>query len=199
MSDRIEIGAAVPRRRSRVLRAVGRAVLRAFGWRLDVCVPDEPKLVVIAAPHTSNWDFVFGLGAILAVEVDLHWFGKHTIFNGPWGGIFRALGGIAIDRGAPGGVVRQTAQAFTDNAQLIIGLAPEGTRARGTQWKHGFYHLAHSAGVPVLAAYIDHQRKIVGTGPVFRTTGDWDRDIAPVAAFYKASMAKVPAHFTPLV
>ena len=197
MNDVIEIGASVPRRRRPVLRVVGRAVLRAGGWRLNVRVPNEPKMVVLAAPHTSNWDFVFGLAAILALELDLHWFGKHTIFKGPWGGMFRALGGIAIDRSAAGGVVRQTAQAFADSRQLIIGLAPEGTRSRGTQWKRGFYHLAHAAQVPVVAAYIDYRQHTIGIGPTVRVTGDWDRDIAPIAAFYTAAMAKKPADFTP--
>jgi 1-acyl-sn-glycerol-3-phosphate acyltransferase len=197
MNDQIEIGARVPRRRSPALRALGRAVLRAWGWHLQVRVPDEPKLVVIAAPHTSNWDFVFGLAAVLALDLELHWFGKHTIFSGPWGGLFRALGGIAIDRSAAGGVVQQTVRTFAEREQLIIGLAPEGTRSRGTQWKRGFYHLAHSAGVPIVAAYIDYRHKVIGTGPVLRATGDWQRDVAPLAAFYAPAMAKKPGNFTP--
>lgn len=192
MNDRIEIGAAVPRRRRPLLRALGRAVLRAGGWTLDVRVPDEPKLVVIAAPHTSNWDFVYGLAAILALDLELHWFAKHTLFRGPWGRIFRALGGIAIDRGAAGGVVRQTAQTFADSERLLIGLAPEGTRAHVAQWKRGFYHLAVGAQVPVLAAYLDYRRKVVGTGPLFRPSGDWDADMAPVFAFYRGVTAKKP-------
>jgi 1-acyl-sn-glycerol-3-phosphate acyltransferase len=196
MNDRIEIGARVPRLRRPWLRALGRAVLRAYGWKLEVTVPDEPKLVVIAAPHTSNWDFVFGLAAVLALELDLHWFAKHTIFAGVWGGLFRALGGIPIDRSAAGGVVRQTARTFDERRQLIIGLAPEGTRSRVAQWKRGFYHLANEAQVPVLVAGIDYRRKVIGTGPLFRTSGDWDADMAPVFAFYRGIAAKKPENFT---
>lgn len=195
MNDRIDIGAAVARRRRPLLRRIGQAVLRIGGWRLDIRVPDEARLVVIAAPHTSNWDFVFGLAAVLALELDLHWFAKHTLFKGPWGGMFRALGGIAIDRSAPGGVVRQTVQTFADSEHLIIGLAPEGTRAHVAQWKRGFYHLAEAAQVPVLPAYIDYRRKVVGTAPAFRPSGDWDRDMAPVFAMYRGVTAKKPENF----
>ncbi|NGY03649.1 1-acyl-sn-glycerol-3-phosphate acyltransferase [Solimonas terrae] len=195
MKDHTEIGAAVPRRRSRLLRAIGYGVLRVFGWRIDVCMPNEPKLVVIAAPHTSNWDFVFGMATILALDLDLHWFAKHSLFSGIWGRPLRAIGGIPIDRSAPGGVVRQTAQAFENKNQLIIGLAPEGTRARVAQWKRGFYHLAMSAQVPVLIAWIDYRTKTVGADLVFRPTGDWDADMQPVFARYRRVGARKPENF----
>ncbi|WP_028081382.1 lysophospholipid acyltransferase family protein [Solimonas soli] len=195
MSDVIEIGASVPRHRRPLLRIAGRCVLRAGGWRLQVRIPDQPKLIVIAAPHTSNWDFVFGLAAVLALELELHWFGKHTIFKGPWGRMFRALGGIAIDRGAAGGVVRQTARTFGECEQLVIGLAPEGTRTRVARWKRGFYHMASEAGVPVLVAGIDYREKRVLTGPMFKPSGDWDADMAPVFAFYRGVAAKRPENF----
>lgn len=192
MNDQVEIGAAIPRRRRPFFAALGRLVLRAGGWHLAIKLPDTPKLVVIAAPHTSNWDFVFGLAAILALDLDLRWFGKHTIFKGPWGALFRALGGIPIDRSAAGGVVAQTARAFADSPQLVVGLAPEGTRSRVSHWKRGFYHLARSAQVPVAAAYIDYRRKLIGCELLFRPTGDWDADMAPVFDFYRGITAKKP-------
>src|SRR3546814_14259923 len=123
MTDRIEIGAGVPRRCSRVRRAIGRSVLTLSGWKLDIRVPDEPKLVVIAAPHTSNWDFVFAMATILALELDLHWFGKPRLFKGIWNRPLRAIGGIPIDRGGAGCVVRQSALVFTRRQPPIIGLA----------------------------------------------------------------------------
>ncbi|HEY9547424.1 MAG TPA: 1-acyl-sn-glycerol-3-phosphate acyltransferase [Solimonas sp.] len=195
MTDSIEIGAGVPRRRSRVRRAIGRSVLTLSGWKLDIRVPDEPKLVVIAAPHTSNWDFVFAMATILALELDLHWFGKHSLFKGIWNRPLRAIGGIPIDRGGAGGVVRQTALAFERREHLIIGLAPEGTRSRVTAWKRGFYHLASTANVPVLAAWIDYRSKTVGAGPVFRPSGDWSADMAPIFALYRSVGPKKPENF----
>ncbi|NKF23318.1 lysophospholipid acyltransferase family protein [Solimonas marina] len=193
--DRIAIGAHVPRRQRPLLRRLGRAVLRSFGWRLQVTVPDVPKLVVIAAPHTSNWDFVFGMAAVLALDLDVHWLGKHTLFRGIWGRPLRALGGIAVDRQAAGGVVRQSSDAFVAHEQLIIALAPEGTRSRVARWKRGFYHIATAADVPVLVAYIDYRTRTVGANLLVWPTGDWDRDMRPVFAFYDGVTPKRPADF----
>ncbi|HEY0975196.1 MAG TPA: 1-acyl-sn-glycerol-3-phosphate acyltransferase [Solimonas sp.] len=195
MGDRIEIPAALPRWRNRALYALGWAVLRTFGWRVDARLPNESKLIVIAAPHTSNWDFVFGMAAILRIQVRVNFIGKHTLFTGWRGRFFRALGGIPVDRDAPGGIVQDTVAAFRASERLVIALAPEGTRARRAQWKRGFHRIAHEAGVPVLVAYIDYARKCVGTAQLMRTTGDWDADMQPVFAFYRGVRARYPQDF----
>lgn len=195
MSDRIEIGAAVPRRRNRALYWLGRTILGLAGWRIDVRLPDMPKMVIIAAPHTSNWDFVFGMAVVLKLQIDLHWYAKHTLFQTWMGPFFRWLGGLPVDRSAPGGVVTQTAAAFAEREQLIIALAPEGTRSRREQWKHGFYHMATAAQVPIVVAYIDYARKQVGIGPVFQPSGDWARDMKPVFEFYRGIRGKHPQSF----
>lgn len=194
-AERIEIGAALPRRRSALLAGLGRVILRLAGWRLDIAIPDEPRLLVILAPHTSNWDFVFGMAALLRLELPVHWFGKHTLFAPPFGALMRKLGGIAIDRSSGSGVVAQSAAAFTNSQQLLIGLAPEGTRSRVEKWKRGFYHIAREAQVPVLVAYIDYRRKCIGTGPLMRPTGDWDADMREIFAFYRGVTARHPALF----
>lgn len=124
MAHRIEIGRRVPRRRFGLLRPIGRAVLALGGWTVDVRFPDAPKLVVIAAPHTSNWDFVWGIAAIFLLELDIHWYAKHTLFAGIWGRLFRAVGGVPVDRRAPGGIVEETARAFAAREQLLIAIAP---------------------------------------------------------------------------
>lgn len=193
--DRIEIGASIPRRRNPVLHALGWLILRLAGWRLDVRLPDAPKMVIIAAPHTSNWDFIFGMAGIMAAKVEVHWYGKHTLFSGPLGGLFRWLGGLPVDRSAAGGVVKQTTRAFAEREQLIIGLAPEGTRSRREQWKRGFYHMAVEAQVPIAAAFIDYARKRVGVGPIVLPTGDWRRDMQPLFAFYSGIGARNPDNF----
>ncbi len=195
MADRIEIGANIPRRRSRLLYWLGRTILRSAGWSIDVCLPDTPKMVIIAAPHTSNWDFVFGMAAVLSLQVNLHWYAKHTLFSGLHGRFFRWLGGLSVDRSAAGGAVAQTTRAFAEHAQLIIALAPEGTRSRREQWKHGFYHMATAAQVPIAAAYIDYATRTVGIGPVFVPSGDWVTDMKPVFAFYRGVRAKNPQNF----
>ena len=88
----------LPRRGNGFSRALGRGVLRLFGWRLVGDLPEVPKLVAIGVPHTSNWDFVFGMSAIFALGVRVNWLGKHTLFRWPLGGLMRWLGGVPVER-----------------------------------------------------------------------------------------------------
>lgn len=185
----------LPRWGNACTQALGRAVLRAFGWRLEVRLPDVPKLVVIAAPHTSNWDFVFALAAILALRVRVHWFGKHTLFRWPFRRILTALGGIAIDRSAAIGVVRQTTQQFAAHERLLIGLAPEGTRSLAPHWKSGFYQIALAAGVPIVPAYLDYRTRTIGLGPTLHPSGDYAADLETLQSFYRGVTARHPQNF----
>jgi len=196
MGHIVEVGARVPRIHNRFMIALGRSILWLFGWRMDIRLPDEPRLMVIAAPHTSNWDFVFGMATILAAGLRLNWYAKHTLFAGIWGGFFRALGGVPVDRAAPGGVVTQTAALYKQADQLLIGLAPEGTRSQVTRWKRGFHHIALAASIPVVVAYIDYRLKVVGIGFIFRPTADWDADMKPVFNFYRGITPKRPQDFS---
>ena len=167
----IDIGPRVPRASHPVLRRIAAALLRLAGWRLDVHFPDEPKLVVLGAPHTSNWDGVLAVFAVLALELRIGIFVKHTAFNSPLiGDILRGVGAVPIDRSAPGGIVAQTVAAFRERPQMVIAIAPEGTRRRVDKWKRGFHLIAQEAGVPMVLAYIDYRRKVVGTG--FIVAGD---------------------------
>ncbi len=194
-ADRIEVGASVPRRGNRVLYWLGSSILRVMGWRMDIVLPNQPKLIVILAPHTSNWDFVVGMAAILKLQAHFNFYGKSQVFEPPFGFFFRWLGGMPVDRMAPGGVVGQTVRAFREREQLVIALAPEGTRSLRTQWKRGFYHMANEAQVPVVCAYLDFRRKLVGTGPMFTPSGDWSYDMKPVFDFYRGIGAKRPELF----
>ena len=192
----VDIGAGVPRTHHPLLRKFSRWLLAVGGWRLDIHLPDEPRLLVICAPHTSNWDGVLAILAMLAMELRLGLFIKHTAFEGPLGNILRKVDAIPIDRSAPGGVVGQTIEAFRTRPQLFIGIAPEGTRQRVEKWKRGWYLIAEGARVPVVCAYIDYARKVVGTGPTFVPGGDYARDLAAVQAFYRTVTPKRPENFS---
>jgi len=193
----IDIGARVPRAERPLLRWCALRLLSLLGWRLDVRLPDEPKLVVLAAPHTSNWDGVLAVLAMLALQLRMGLFVKHTAFEGRFvGGILRKIGALPIDRTAPGGVVSQTVDAFRNQRALLIGIAPEGTRKRIDKWKRGFYLIADGAGVPMVCAYIDYARKTVGTGPVLKPTGDYARDLGVIQAFYRTITPKRPENFS---
>jgi 1-acyl-sn-glycerol-3-phosphate acyltransferase len=191
----MEIAPSIPRWGNSFTRWVGLTVLRLFGWKLDVVLPNRSKMVLIYAPHTSNWDFVFGLAAILALQVRVHWFGKHTIFRPPFRNLLIKLGGIPIDRSAAGSVVHQTTQKFAEKQQLLIGLAPEGTRSLAPKWKSGFYKIAEAAQVPILISYLDYKKKVVSLGPLIEPSGDYAADLEKIQSFYRGIAPCIPEKF----
>jgi 1-acyl-sn-glycerol-3-phosphate acyltransferase len=191
----VSIGARVPRGHHPLLQWLGLRLLRLAGWRLDVQLPDEPKLVVIGAPHTSNWDGYYGVLAICAMGLRLNVFAKHSMFWPPLGSLLRHVGFIPLDRTAPGGVVAQTVEAFRTHPQLLIGLAPEGTRGRVEKWKRGFHLMAQGAQVPIVCAYLDYARKVVGTGLVLMPSPDYAADLERIQAFYRTITPRHPENF----
>ena len=159
-------------------------LLRAAGWKLVGTLPDLPKLVLIAAPHSSWWDGVWGLLFRSALGADIAFMAKRELFAGPLGWLLRKAGGIPIERSSSSGVVEQMSQRFAASGKLWLGIAPEGTRKRVDKWKKGFWYIARAAGVPILPVYFDYPSRTIGLGPVFETTSDLDRDTAALRAFY---------------
>ena len=172
--------------RNRFIEGLGRAILRAFGWRMVGGFPDIPKAVVIAAPHSSNWDGLLGFGAKFGMGVKLSILGKDALIRIPLlGRILRWQGVIPVDRSAPHGVVGQAAQAIRDADRMWYAIAPEGTRRWVERWKPGFWHIARNAGVPVIPAYFDYANKVIGIGPPFELSDDMHADIARIQRWYK--------------
>ena len=178
------LGAAIPRRRSPLLRAIGRGVLRLMGWRVAGEVPDLPKFVIAVAPHTSNWDFVVGVAAMFALDLRLAFIGKHTLFRWPFGGLLRWMGGIPVDRTKPHGLVSDAVEAFTRVDRRILAIAPQGTRSPVPHFRTGFLHIARGAGVPVLLASLDYARRCVHMGPLFVPGEDVEADRARIEAHF---------------
>ena len=172
--------------RNRFIESLGRAILRAFGWRMVGGFPDIPKAVVIAAPHSSNWDGLLGFGAKFGMGVKLSILGKDALIRIPLlGRILRWQGVIPVDRSAPHGVVGQAAQAIRDADRMWYAIAPEGTRRWVDRWKPGFWHIARNAGVPVIPAYFDYANKVIGIGPAFELSDDMQADIARIQRWYQ--------------
>jgi 1-acyl-sn-glycerol-3-phosphate acyltransferase len=167
-------------------------VLKTIGWRRSGEIPKMPKYVLIAAPHTSNWDFPVTLAIVFAFKIRLNWLGKESLFRWPFGTFFRWLGGIPVNRSKSGDVVSQTIQAFTEKAKMVMMLAPEGTRKKVTYWKTGFYHIADGAGVPIVMGFLDYIRKVGGIGPTLMPTGNIESDMEKIRAFYDNIKGKVP-------
>ena len=187
--------AGPPRRGSRRAGRLARAALRVAGWRIVGEVPALPRFVAIVAPHTSNWDFFVGLATLYALDLEVRWLGKHTLFRGPLGGILRRLGGRPVRRSAPEGVVAEVSSAIRAEARFILALAPEGTRDRVAEWRTGFYHIAMAAGVPILPVWFDWSRREIGLGEPLRPTGDLAADLARLQAYYRPEMARYPERF----
>jgi 1-acyl-sn-glycerol-3-phosphate acyltransferase len=171
---------------SPVLRAGSLAFLRLAGWTIEGRLPDEAKRsVLIAAPHTSNWDLPYTLMTGFALDLHLYWMGKASLFKAPWGPVMRWLGGIAVDRSRSNNLVADTARALREaDGPLQMVVPPEGTRGKTRQWKTGFYYIALEAQVPIVLAFMDYHRKVAGLGPIFTPTGDVERDMAEIKRFY---------------
>ncbi|MBB5018581.1 1-acyl-sn-glycerol-3-phosphate acyltransferase [Chitinivorax tropicus] len=167
-------------------------MLKMTGWRLEGSFPALPKYVMIAAPHTSNWDFPVTLGICFAARAKIYWMGKSSLFRGPMGPIMRWLGGIAVDRSKSNNLVQQIVDVYNQSERLVITIPPEGTRSKVRYWKTGFYHIAVGAQVPIVLAFLDFKKKIGGFGPVFYPTGNIEKDMAEIQAFYKGITGKNP-------
>ena len=169
-----------------LLRGASLAFFRATGWQMTGALPaGTGKCVLIAAPHTSNWDLPYTLMAAFALRLNVRWMGKASIFRWPFGGLMRWLGGIAVDRSKNNNLVAASAQELAQasgTVQLVV--PPEGTRGRTRHWKTGFYFIAQQAGVPIILAYLDYERRVGGLGPVFHPTGDVERDLQEIKRFY---------------
>jgi 1-acyl-sn-glycerol-3-phosphate acyltransferase len=159
-------------------------VLTAIGWRFEGQVPDLPKMVIIGAPHTSNWDFALFLAALHHYRLKVRFLGKHTLFRWPLGYFFRRWGGIPVDRTKGGGVVAQVKQAFDEAEKMILVIAPEGTRKAAPRWKSGFAEIAERADVPVVFAGVDGPGKTLVIGPAHRVGADRTGFMDRVRAFY---------------
>jgi 1-acyl-sn-glycerol-3-phosphate acyltransferase len=181
---------AAPRTGGRFTRWLGRSVLRLGGWTMRGDWPDLPRMVVIAAPHSSGWDAVWGLAAKLAMGVQITFIAKAELFWGPLGWLLRALGGHPVDRSAPGGIVDQTAAEIRAAPHMWFVLAPEGTRRRVETWKTGFWKIARRAEVPVFCAWFHYPDKLIGLGPLVHLTDDCEADLARIRALYRPYQGK---------
>jgi len=190
-----------PRVLGHPLPVLGRALARAFlavtGWKPEGQAPPG-RCVLIAAPHTSNWDFPFTLAFAALFRVRIRWMGKHTLFRPPFGGLLRAMGGIPIQRHLRSNVVAAAAEMLRESDDLVLVVPAEGTRSRTAHWKSGFYHIARSAGVPIVLGYLDYRRKRGGFGPAIVPGDDVVETMDRIRAFYTDKVGKHPERFGPV-
>jgi 1-acyl-sn-glycerol-3-phosphate acyltransferase len=177
-------------------KLLGRIYLTCGGWRQIGEPLREAKYIIVAAPHTSGWDLPPLLGFAWVNGIKLSWMGKHTLFAGRWGWLFRWLGGIPIDRRSRNGVVAQMAAVFKESDRLALAIPVEGTREYREYWKSGFYYIAKQTGVPIVLTVLDWSRKEGGFGPTIWPSDDLSADMDQVRAFYEGRRGKYDGQFS---
>lgn len=169
-----------------------RIICKLSGWTFINRLSHLKKYVVIAAPHTSNWDGIWGLSFIAYHRLPFKFLIKKDLFFFPLGPILKSLGGLPVDRNKNTSLVDQCVGYFQHKDALVLGVTPEGTRSYNPNWKKGFYYISEKAGVPLVVSYIDYAKKTVCIDHVFEKSGDIDRDIERLKAFYKDKVGKHP-------
>lgn len=177
---------------ARVVKWALSAHFKLRGWRIEGAPPQTRKFVIIAAPHTSNWDFVYFVGAADALDLKLSFIGKASLFKKPFDQMMRDLGGIPLDRERSKDMVKAMVEEFARRDAFMLTIAPEGTRGKARQWKSGFYHIANGAGVPMVLGMMDYRRKVVGLGPAIYPTGDYEADMRKIMSFYEHCTPRFP-------
>jgi 1-acyl-sn-glycerol-3-phosphate acyltransferase len=175
-----------------VLSQLSLWILKKLGWTIQAELPDIKKFVIIAAPHTSNWDFPLGILTAKALRLKVTWLGKHSIFRWPFGWFFRAIGGTPVKRDRGQNYIRQMTELFDRSENLILALAPEGTRSPRDHWKTGFHNIARAANVPIVMGHLDFGQKRVGVGMVLVAGDDIEADFEKIREYYKDKRGKNP-------
>ncbi len=175
---------------SELIRLVCGAYLRAAGWKIRGDFPRIDKAVLIAAPHTSNWDGINMLAAAGYYRVKLRWMGKASLVSGPFGDIVRRLGCVPVDRDNASELVDQTTAAFNATDKMILAIAPEGTRAKVAGWKTGYHRIARAANVALIVSVLDYGNRTICIADMFEPGADYDADFARIIAHYDGAKGK---------
>ena len=178
---------------SRAVRRLIIALYRRRGYQLVEKCPVPSRCVIIGVPHTTNWDFVFFLGATAEMGIRPSFMGKHTLFKWPATRFMYDMGGVSVDRTAKGrNYVDQVVDVFAHRSELALVVAPEGTRRATKPWRSGFYHIAHKAGVPLVPAWVDDATRRGGLGPAIMPSGNYAADLEKLLGYYRSVMPDHP-------
>lgn len=179
------LGPAVPRSGGALTRALARGILRLAGWRVAGEVPNEPKMVLVGAPHTSMLDFVLTKLTAASLGARLSWVGKQQLFRPPFAALLRWLGGIPVDRQAAHGFVETMVAEFRRRDGLLLAIMAEGTRAAPGQWRSGFFYIAQGADVPMLLVAFDYGRRTMRLGPALRARGTFESELPRIQLHFQ--------------
>ena len=175
----------LPRRGNRISKAFAAFVFRLVGWQVAGEIPNLPKMIVIGAPHTSNWDFPLAMIFIFYTGVRFNWMAKKEFFVRPFAWLWYWLGGVSVDRKAANGLVGQTVEVIQQRAKIVLAIAPEGTRSKVARWRTGFYYIAYNANIPIVPILLDYAHKRFVITEPFSPTGDIEADLPLLQARYE--------------
>jgi len=188
-----ELPPNAPHKGNRITRAIGRGLMRLLGWKMDGQLPNCPKLIIAAAPHTSNWDFIIAMLGVLSVGLKASYLMKKEAFFWPFSGLFKWLGGVPVERSQAGGLVESLVSWFASHDKAWLLITPEGTRKKVDKYKTGFLRVAEEASVPVMLVSWDYPTKRLVLEKVWTLTGDYDADCAAIRQYLtNRYQAKVP-------
>lgn len=173
-------------------------LLKSTGWKIVNANDSIPSCIMIVYPHTSNWDFVIGMLAKGALGQPCHWLGKKELFWWPVNILMRALGGIAVDRKNPDGLIEDLSERFQSNSNFVLIITPEGTRSFRPTWKSGFYRLATATKTPIVMVSMDFPSKTIVVSSPLELTGDSEQDLPRIQTFYQGVEGKFPALAAPI-
>lgn len=175
---------------TQVVHWISGAFLTLGGWRIEGDWPAFEKVVLVAAPHTSNWDGLNMLAAAGYYRVRLRWMGKKSLTQGPFGWLVKWLGCVPIDRSQSNDVVGAMKEAFAAEERMVLAIPPEGTRSAVREWKSGFYHIAVGANVPIVLSVLDYGKRRVKLAAVVFPSGDYGADLPLIQAHYADAQGK---------
>ncbi len=171
---------------------LGKTIIKVTGWKVEGGVPNSRSMIIIAAPHTSNWDLFFLLGAAYSFRLSIHWLMKQSVFVPIVGPFLAYLGGIPVDRSKSNNLVKDLAERINTSEGLTLVVPPSGTRGYTDYWKTGFYRIALEANIPIVCGYLDYPNKIAGLGLSFTLSGDMTADMDKIRTFYAPMIGRHP-------
>ena len=189
-----ELPDAAPKRNERKGQQIGTGVMNLLGWQVVGRYPDVPKLIIAGGPHTSYWDGIIAFSTVVSLDLDVRVIAKKPLFRGPMGYVMNWLHAIPVRQDTPEGTVDQMVQEFGRRDQLVVGVAPEGTRSKVEHWRTGFYRIDEKSGVPILTIALDYKTRRVVVGPTIIPSGNVKADFQKMWSFMRKATPKNPAY-----
>ncbi|WP_114783408.1 1-acyl-sn-glycerol-3-phosphate acyltransferase [Botryobacter ruber] len=175
-------------------KLLSKVIFKVAGWKLvGNLTPELRRCVMIAAPHTSNWDFIYARAAFYLMDAPIRFTIKKEFMGFPFGGLLKSMGALPVDRSKNTRMVDAMIRIFKETpGDMCVMVTPEGTRKYQPRWRMGFYHVALGAGVPIVLGYLDYERKEAGIGPAIYPSGNVEEDMEKILAFYRTKKGKYP-------